>query len=1025
MLSCAVTSSRRRSTGVPSLVGPAADPAASLATIPDEQLLDKRGRPLRGAARAARIAAKQRKSEAVPAELGSSVDQDVLLDRRGRPLRGAALAARVKALERQKLTSAPSLVVETEAVARPVVEAEAVAPLVVVEPEAAVLALEADMERIPSAVAPTAPLEAVRVEPVEAPPQPGLRARATRLVRSLRATASALPEFPSLRMPALSMGGLRLLAITVTMTFVFATIIGTTGLVSRHGTIALGASTTLTIISGEVTARASDADAFQAIADGATLHAGMTVRTGPGSYAVLTYFEGSTVSLDPNTTLVIEALEAEPDGSTIISMREELGRTWHSVAHLLTAGSRYEVKTPTATATVRGTEFEVGVQADPDGQIVSTVETVEGAVATSKAPTPQQPQPAQEVLVRPGFEVAVTKDAPLTAPVPAPPPQRVVTVTVGAAAGVVLDPLGRANGIKDGRLVVQTPGAVVQKVNGQLVITLPDIPDGKLAAVVAPTQSSQAPVNVATTVVDKGKPAKTVDEQVAPASPNAAPVLQIDVSQDAPIVVTPVAPDQQKKILDRVKVAAPPPVESVATAVTNGSSGDQSAPTQKDGKRGGPPGGGGPGGGAPGAGGTGAGAEGAIPGSPAGAGGSFVVVRGRDGAPISGFVPQVDLAQIPSVVTALDVPSNGNVAQTGGQGAPSVSQDSGQGDQGDSAPKGPDQQRAQPPSRGDPSQGRAALQGPDPQKARPAGGGDAKQPGRRGDANAGGPNGSSGAGSGLIGNIGGGSGGPGGSTNGGGSGGTNPGNGSGFLANIGSGAVGGSGGAAGAGSVSNSGPLSNAGANPGAGGSGGGLAAVGAPLAGGGNASAGVGANHGATNTGASSGSTNAGSSGANPGSGAANAGANAGGPASGGGDPGGASNSGGGAPNGGSGASGGGANGGNANAGGSGAGAGGGGGATGGGSANAGGSASGGGSGNAGGPANAGGGAAANTGNGNSDNGDTGDGDAGNGKGGGAAHDGGAAHGGGGFVPDVSLPSLPSLGGSGDDNRGHGNKRP
>ena len=207
------------------------------------------------------------------------------------------------------------------------------------------------------------------------------------------------------------LGATRLVAITVLATFVLATVIGVTGFVGQRSQVALGATTTLSIIGGEVGGRASENEEFRPLADGEILQAGMTIRTGPESFAVITYFEGSTVSIDPSTTLVIEALGADPDGSTTIQMQQLVGRTWHSVQKLLSGGSKYEVRTPTATASVRGTLFEVGVEQDETGEIVSTVETTEGAVATSKAPTPDDPAPTGEVLVTPGFQATVKSKA--------------------------------------------------------------------------------------------------------------------------------------------------------------------------------------------------------------------------------------------------------------------------------------------------------------------------------------------------------------------------------------------------------------------------------------------------------------------------------------------------------------------------------------------------------------------------------------------------------------------------------------
>ncbi len=445
------------------------------------------------------------------------------------------------------------------------------------------------------------------------------RARALPILAALRTLAlpvasrarAALPRVP---VPALSPRGIRAAAITVTMTFVFATIIGTTGLIKQRGSVALGASTTLTIISGSVSLQPAPSEEFRAVQDGALLRAGMTIRTDADAYAVLTYFEGSTVSIDPSTTLVIRSLYANPDGTTVISMEQQIGRTWHSVTRLLNPGSKYEVRTPSATATVRGTAFAVAVQLDPSGEVESVVETTEGAVATSKAPTPQEPQPAEEVVVRPGQQVSVKTSVPLEQPKPAPEPERKVTVTIGASASVVLDPVGRANGIKDGKVVVQTPGATVREVEGKLVITLPNIPDGKLATVVDPKVVSRA-VEVETVVSEKGKaeqkatqrleraPGVAAQPQPGAAQPGtaqvpAAIVGSVEVKKGAAPVEAQVTEQQKKDLASNVKVAEAPKIEVATSAGANDQgNGDRKRDERSD--KGGGGAGSGPGGSTP------------------------------------------------------------------------------------------------------------------------------------------------------------------------------------------------------------------------------------------------------------------------------------------------------------------------------------------------------------------------------------------------------------------------------------------
>jgi FecR-like protein len=293
------------------------------------------------------------------------------------------------------------------------------------------------------------------------------------------------------------------LGVTATgVAFVIAIILGATGALVPAGQAAASGVSTLTIISGSVWVRHAGAT-FEPAADGAALVAGDSIMTGADARAVLTYFEGSTVEMEPGSELSISDARSDPNGDTIIVMEQHLGMTWNVVTHLLTTGSRYEIHTSTATASVRGTQFTVSIA--PDGTTTQT--TTEGAVADSDT------RGTATVLTPPGHQTSTrTGEAP-AGPAPIVAPDRTVTVTVTNEDALVVDTLGRANGLKDGKKVLQTPGAQLQVVDGHLVVTLPNVPDGALTTHVA---GGNPATDVTTKVEDKGKPAVELKDTVAP-----------------------------------------------------------------------------------------------------------------------------------------------------------------------------------------------------------------------------------------------------------------------------------------------------------------------------------------------------------------------------------------------------------------------------------------------------------------------------------------------------------------------------
>lgn len=267
---------------------------------------------------------------------------------------------------------------------------------------------------------------------------------------------------------------------------------------------ALAASSTLTVLDGNVSVR-DGAGGFTAAADGQLITAGTTVRTGPGAHAVLTYIDGSTVTIEPDTEVVVEQLEVSGDGDLVVRMSQAIGRAWHVVAHKLGPTGRYEVRTPAATAAVRGTAFTTGVRAD--GTL--DLETTEGVVAATGA--------GDTVEVAPGQATSVAVDSRPAAPVAAPAPQAVVRIVLEPTANAVaVDRSGRSVGVQGGQPIRYIPGSRVELVGGQLVLTIPTNEPGRISTVVRPAAGATAPVAIQTQVVANGDVVATTVESRRP-----------------------------------------------------------------------------------------------------------------------------------------------------------------------------------------------------------------------------------------------------------------------------------------------------------------------------------------------------------------------------------------------------------------------------------------------------------------------------------------------------------------------------
>jgi len=215
------------------------------------------------------------------------------------------------------------------------------------------------------------------------------------------------------------------------------------------------------------------------------------------------------VSVEPNTELTIETAASFTDGSTVVVMQQAFGRTWHVVTKLITGNSKYEVKTPASTASVRGTAFQV----DSDGER-TTVTTTEGTVV-DRVPDPDRVGQTVDVPVPAGKTHEQKKNAHPAPAAATPPSDRTLTMTLDDQNSLVIDAQGRANGIdKNGKRRLETPGAqLVKTKDGKLQVVLPNVSDGRLEAQVR-RAAVGTEVGVQTTVEDKGEEPVKIDVKV-------------------------------------------------------------------------------------------------------------------------------------------------------------------------------------------------------------------------------------------------------------------------------------------------------------------------------------------------------------------------------------------------------------------------------------------------------------------------------------------------------------------------------
>lgn len=170
------------------------------------------------------------------------------------------------------------------------------------------------------------------------------------------------------------------------------------------------ATAELRILAGTVEVQVGSAD-FSPATEGQVLQAGYTIRTGTDGRAAIEYFDGSVTRLDHDTTFTITTLEIldNADESKVIEGEQESGSTYSRVVTLTDSASRFDVSTPTATASVQGTVYAMIL--NPDG--TTTVAVVEGEVSVQTSGI------AASVFT--GLMVIVQPDGTVGEPIPIPP----------------------------------------------------------------------------------------------------------------------------------------------------------------------------------------------------------------------------------------------------------------------------------------------------------------------------------------------------------------------------------------------------------------------------------------------------------------------------------------------------------------------------------------------------------------------------------------------------------------------------
>src|SRR2546427_1467535 len=166
--------------------------------------------------------------------------------------------------------------------------------------------------------------------------------------------------------------------------------------------------------------------AFAPALDGEVYATGDLVRANIDGRAILTFFDASSVAVDPGAQGRVIALNRLPSDGIQVTIEQTLGRSWSSVQKLKTPDSKYEIRTPSTTAIVRGTAFLTLVQQLPTGGTQTTYQVDDGSLQVTATA-------GGTVAVPAGTQVTIAEGASAPAnPTPIPPSPRLeITGSLG------------------------------------------------------------------------------------------------------------------------------------------------------------------------------------------------------------------------------------------------------------------------------------------------------------------------------------------------------------------------------------------------------------------------------------------------------------------------------------------------------------------------------------------------------------------------------------------------------------------
>src|SRR5438067_10889376 len=219
-------------------------------------------------------------------------------------------------------------------------------------------------------------------------------------------------------------GGRRLLILFLIL---IVAVVGVVVWLNVAASAQVNASATLTVYQPAASTSSNGSD-FLTATTGAVVHAGASVKTDAKGRAAITLPDGTLTRLASDTTLKFDSAHFTKSGSLHdVTLSQKIGRTFTNVQHLA-SGATFDVNGASATASVRGTKFEIYILADG----TMTVKVFVGTVRLHNATASVQINAGQQATANPNG--TISQPTPIV-PDPADPFGPALAASDAVAAG--------------------------------------------------------------------------------------------------------------------------------------------------------------------------------------------------------------------------------------------------------------------------------------------------------------------------------------------------------------------------------------------------------------------------------------------------------------------------------------------------------------------------------------------------------------------------------------------------------------